>query len=69
MNQTEFLVYINTLQLGQRVIETTKGNAFFGRKGTIVKSTVTDGRAVKWDAAPGETGQMTTGITWGTRKV
>lgn len=62
-----FLKFIETLQVGERVIETSL-NAYYLRQGDVCLGRQGD-ICVKWDAAPGETGRMTTSITWGTRRV
>lgn len=67
MTEAEFLEFITTLKVGERVIETSL-NAFYLHQGVVCLNSHGD-ICVKWDALPGETGQMTTSITWGTRRV
>lgn len=37
-------------KLGQRVVETSPGSCFYGRRGTVVESSVLPGElAIRWD--------------------
>lgn len=66
--KAEILKYLDSLQVGDRVIET--GNCGMkGMRGDVVASKLTNGVAVHWDPFPGETGRLTTSPTWGTRRV
>ncbi len=63
--------YLRSLQPGERVIE-TGSSCMTGRTGTVYisENTMTKGSiCVKWDALPGDTGQMGTAATWGTRRI
>lgn len=63
----ETVAYLKGLKVGERVIET--GNcAFKGRKGTVYHSE-TSGICVMWDKLSGESGQMGTSVTYGTRRI
>lgn len=58
--------YLNSLREGERVIETGQ-SCMTGRKGTVyIKDKYP---CVLWDKLPGDTGQMGTSATWGTRRV
>lgn len=67
MTDAEELAYLKSLQVGERVIETTKGSERYGKQGTIYISAnpgLTFGsKCVKWEDGLG------TGVTHGTRRV
>lgn len=56
--------YLNTLQVGERVVETSIGHAYHGITGTVYKNS--DGYlCVSWDTVP----VMGTSVTYGTRRM
>lgn len=59
--------YINSLQDGERVIETGR-NGMFGRQGTVYHND-RNHVCVMWDSLPGEKGRMGTTATYGTRRL
>ena len=65
---TKILEYLESLKLGERVIETGQC-ALKGRLGWVVQSSLQAGVAIQWDTADGETGRLTTSPTWGTKRL
>ncbi len=58
--------YLRGLQADERVVETGQ-SCMTGRTGTVY---IKDGLpCVRWDKLPGDTGQMGTSATWGTRRI
>ena len=59
--------YIKSLKPGERVVETGR-SCLQGREGTVYHSERGD-VCIMWDKKPGESGQMGTSVTGGTRRV
>jgi len=66
-NKEEVRDYILALQPGERVEETGQ-SGLKGHRGTIYINDKKD-VCVRWDPFPGETGQMGSTVTWGTRRL
>jgi hypothetical protein len=65
----EFRAFVETLQVGERVIE-RGASGMTGETGTIVLSkTPSNGKCVKWDTKFREGTGMVTSITGGTRRI
>ena len=58
--------YLNSLLPGELVVECGQ-SCMLGCVGTVVSGK--HGTAVQWDPQEGETGLMTTSVTWGTRRL
>ncbi len=64
----EVVAYIRSLQVGERVMETSE-SALFGRCGTVYLSETYNSICVMWDKLQGEEGHMGTSCTEGARRV
>lgn len=61
----EVLAYLQSLKVGERVIETTH-SCMFGKRGTVYESKSGGGTCVAWELPEGIMG---TSVTWGTRRL
>jgi hypothetical protein len=66
LNNDQVREYLRSLREGERVVETGQ-SCMTGRQGVVyIKDNLP---CVKWDKLPGDTGQMGTSATWGTRRI
>jgi hypothetical protein len=71
MTDNEIINHLQSLQPGERVIETSN-NCMKGRKGTVYISqnqTTKGSICIQWDKLPHEKSQIGTSATWGTRRI
>ena len=64
---TALTEYLNGLKPGERVVETGR-SCLQGREGTVYLGRLGE-VCVLWDKKPGESGQMGTSVTGGSRRV